>query len=910
MKLERPFHTLLALLFLFCTAAAGGFAQDLPKVGPSEPLETILNADGSINMSSGFNGPLDPRGWRMLVDHYGRPKFVRSGEGAPAASAVEGDEQWDDRFGRTATSAGLDDEVFAIAVIGQNVYVGGAFTRAGEKELNKIGRWDGTKWSSLGDGPLNGVEGVVNALAVRDQVLYVGGQFARAGGTPSVNIAQYSTNQRVWAPMAPTGPNGGGLTGDNQSYVGAITVSGNKVYAAGSFTRAGGASVNNLAVWDVDAKAWGDVGGGVNGTVNALAVAKGDLYVGGSFSSAGIVPASNIARWDGSAWHPLADGVDGFVNAIGVVAPGDTIIVGGSFTRAGDSAATNIARWSRTREAWSPLTGTWMLWDSVAGIRDDDGVDNVVRAIHVVDRNVYVSGTFQSAYPGRYTLNRVNTNYIAVWAELDSSNIWWQAMGVGGRNGTDGFVNAMASLGNDLYVGGGFITAGGEAASHIAKWSGSRWTQLGVSASGMINTIGRLGEDIYAAGRFNISSTGNPNATGVARLNNATWEPIEGDVIGTVYALAAKDEDLYIGGSFISAGGETANNIVRWNRTENKWYTLGGGVTSNEIPFVSSLSFDGDKLYVGGSFNSAGGTPVLNVAVWDTRTATWAPVGTGIDGYVFSLAAVGDDELYVGGSFLNAGGSYAANIAHWDGAKWNALDSGTNNAVQTIAQRDNRIYVGGDFTRVGSIAASRIAYWDTDERAWHEFGDGIGGHFAPFVSAIAFRGKDIYVGGYFSKAGADSASNAARWDGYTWHKLGSGIDGTVRSILPIGDDIHFSGSFLFAGDRSSYNFGIWHEIPSAVDGGAVTGSGLVLDQNLPNPTSHVTIFNFVIPTSDHVSLTVCDSRGVEVANVIDEEMTVGRHSVTWDASALAEGVYFYRLRSGANVTAKKLIIQR
>ena len=29
-----------------------------------------------------------------------------------------------------------------------------------------------------------------------------------------------------------------------------------------------------------------------------------------------------------------------------------------------------------------------------------------------------------------------------------------------------------------------------------------------------------------------------------------------------------------------------------------------------------------------------------------------------------------------------------------------------------------------------------------------------------------------------------------------------------------------------------------------------------------------------------------------------------------DASALAEGVYFYRLRSGANVTAKKLIIQR
>jgi len=917
MHLTRRLYQALATLILVCSliptrasAQAGPFdAPDLQS--KQDPLETILNSDGTINLNTGYSGTLDPRGWRMTTDHYGRPRFTRSGEPISASVASKpDDDQWDSRFGSAVATDGLNDEVFAIAVIGPYVFVGGAFTKVGDKELNHIGRWDGTKWSSLGDGGLNGTDGFVYALAVRDQVLYVGGQFTKAGGTPSVNISQYNLSQRVWAPMAPIGPNGGGLSGTDQSFVGAIAVSGNKIYAGGNFSQAGSTPTDNIAVWDVQAKNWSAVGGGVNGTVNALAANGDDLYAGGNFSAAGGVPAASIARWDGTNWNALGKGVNGFVNAIGVIAPGDTIIVGGSFTQAGDSAAHNIARWSRTKSEWSMLTGVYQLYDSIAGVRDDDGVDNVVRAIYVDGRTVYVSGTFQSAYPGRYTLNRINTNYIASWTELEESNTWWQALGLGSRNGTDGFVNAIAMVGTELYVGGSFANAGGESAPYVAKWSGARWFPLGVTTSGTITTLGRLGDDVYAAGSFNLSTTGNPNATGIARLNDATWEPITGDVIGLVYAMAASGDNLYIGGSFKTAGGTGANNIVRWNKTTETWSALADGVTGGDNPFVTALAVDGDNLYVGGQFSMAGTVAANNIAVWNQTSATWSALGKGIDGFVLALATSGNGDLYAGGRFVYAGDVYASNIARWSGSAWNALDSGTNNAVLALASRDNRIYVGGDFTRVGSTDAPHIAFWDTDSQLWFPIGGGVGGHFTPYVSSIAFRGRDMYVGGYFSLAGSDSASNIVHWDGYSWSALGSGVDGTVRALIVTSDDIHASGSFTHAGDKPSYYFGIWHEQPSSVDlVDSPSGAGQTV-RNYPNPVDRSTTFHFSIPASGHVLLDVYDLQGQPVAVVVDQQLEAGSYDTQWDAGNLPGGTYFYRLRCGDRSTTGRLTTVR
>ena len=72
-----------------------------------------------------------------------------------------------------------------------------------------------------------------------------------------------------------------------------------------------------------------------------------------------------------------------------------------------------------------------------------------------------------------------------------------------------------------------------------------------------------------------------------------------------------------------------------------------------------------------------------------------------------------------------------------------------------------------------------------------------------------------------------------------------------------------------------------------------------LDQNYPNPFNPATSINFTLANTEQVTLRVYDILGREVATLIDgQPMTSGRHSVSFDASQLASGVYLYRLEAG------------
>src|SRR5206468_9775503 len=55
---------------------------------------------------------------------------------------------------------------------------------------------------------------------------------------------------------------------------------------------------------------------------------------------------------------------------------------------------------------------------------------------------------------------------------------------------------------SDLYVGGGFTTAGGTPAKHIAKWNGSSWTALGSGVNDWVSALAVSGSDLYAGGAF------------------------------------------------------------------------------------------------------------------------------------------------------------------------------------------------------------------------------------------------------------------------------------------------------------------------------------------------------------------------------------------------------------------------
>ncbi len=81
-----------------------------------------------------------------------------------------------------------------------------------------------------------------------------------------------------------------------------------------------------------------------------------------------------------------------------------------------------------------------------------------------------------------------------------------------------------------------------------------------------------------------------------------------------------------------------------------------------------------------------------------------------------------------------------------------------------------------------------------------------------------------------------------------------------------------------------------------------------LTQNYPNPFNPSTKIDFAIPSAGLTQLKVYNVLGQEVATLVNENMTVGNHSVTFDASRLASGVYLYKLVSGSFVSTKKMVL--
>jgi len=69
-----------------------------------------------------------------------------------------------------------------------------------------------------------------------------------------------------------------------------------------------------------------------------------------------------------------------------------------------------------------------------------------------------------------------------------------------------------------------------------------------------------------------------------------------------------------------------------------------------------------------------------------------------------------------------------------------------------------------------------------------------------------------------------------------------------------------------------------------------------LEQNYPNPFNPRTVVSSQLPVASNVKLVVYDVLGRQVAVLVDEKRTAGRYQDTFDGSALASGVYFYRLQ--------------
>jgi hypothetical protein len=135
-------------------------------------------------------------------------------------------------------------------------------------------------------------------------------------------------------------------------------------------------------------------------------------------------------------------------------------------------------------------------------------------------------------------------------------------------------------------------------------------------------------------------------------------------------------------------------------------------------------------------------------------------------------------------------------------------------------------------------------------------------------------------------------------------------DGRIKPEYDSGDGVHVNNT----GHRLIYNrvvgSGVWAMLTGIEEGNLKSDIGFELAQNYPNPFNPSTQIRFYLQTTNNTQLTVFDILGREVAVLVDGVMPAGSHSVRFDATGLATGVYLCRLESGGQMQVRRMVLVR
>ena len=89
---------------------------------------------------------------------------------------------------------------------------------------------------------------------------------------------------------------------------------------------------------------------------------------------------------------------------------------------------------------------------------------------------------------------------------------------------------------------------------------------------------------------------------------------------------------------------------------------------------------------------------------------------------------------------------------------------------------------------------------------------------------------------------------------------------------------------------------------------SVIPDNFLLSQNYPNPFNPRTEISYEVPAAKLVKLTVYNILGKEMAELVNERQSPGRYKVSFDASNLTSGVYFYTLSTDNFTETKRMIL--
>ncbi|OGU10461.1 MAG: hypothetical protein A2W29_04525 [Gemmatimonadetes bacterium RBG_16_66_8] len=792
---------------------------------------------------------------------------------------------------------GVDNTVFAVARLGDTLYVGGAFRRVGPCTGGAVAL---PKHGADPRKPFPQVAGYVYSIgADGNGGWFLSGNFTAVGGVPRYCLAHVLSDGSVaaWNP--------------NPNYVsygtGGLLVAGNTVYVSGGFATISGKPRLYVAALDATTGEALDWDAHSNGLVTPLAIRGNTLYVGGKFSRIGGEPRNNIAALDAvtgeaTAWNPDAGGGVGSPTGDGGVwsmLVGDsTVYVGGSFSRIGGQERSMLAELdleTGLATGWNPnVRGPGTPYPFIASL------------VRQGDR-LYVGGSFSS-------VGGQARQSLAAF-DLPSGLLTDWNPGAGARSHLPE-IYVMRGDGSSIYVGGWFQSIGGQARNCVAELDGgtgaaSEWNP---DPSSVVYALGIGESTVCMGGTFR--SLGMVARHNLAAFDLRTgrvtdWNPNPDGVI--VYALAAAGGTIYAGGDFSQIGGAPRLELAALDGRTG----LATGWSPNPDQAVRALLVRGGTVYVGGGFRQIGGRARRYLAAVDAATGAatdWNPDPN--DG-VIALALRGD-TLYTGGWFWQMGGQIHRSLAAVNALTGAVLpwQLDTDGVVNALAAGDSTVYAGGIFQHVNGVDRLNLLAFDASGGTLRDWAPSPNGpredYYTASVDVLATRGNTVFVGGDFTTiAGGQQASLAAL----------HGVSGALLEWDPKPDQsvhaLEVSGDRLYAGGYFQAAAGLPHlalmgvTLPGYVPPPDTVsyGPSLVFAPLAPNPARASALVRYVLPADAAVTLAVYDLLGRRVATLLRREReAAGEHHHLVATDGLPAGCYLYRLEAGSLTATRKLFV--
>ncbi|AXJ00566.1 Por secretion system C-terminal sorting domain-containing protein [Cyclonatronum proteinivorum] len=495
---------------------------------------------------------------------------------------------------------------------------------------------------------------------------------------------------------------------------------------------------------------------------------------------------------------------------------------------------------------------------------------------------------------------RIDAGSYDNWAILNSSP------------GVNGEIRALLRAEDYLYVGGSFSVPGTDISGfgRIDVATGE-WEDLAFVCEDdcEVNALAALGNFVYVGGSC-VWHDDDTSCGAIQRINVNTgaWGGIDTNLTrdeGTavVSALAVSEGQLIAGGHFDRAGDTVVRNIARFRTSNRSWNRLGDGISEP----VRALAINGERAYVGIELTdgaTAGTTDIKGIAVYDysgnrTNNGGWSNIGEITIPFrpgnaVVNALAVSGGNLYAGGYFdIVANGNstllaYALTAYNFTDESWRIFPDGRfddvnamtvaqgelivtvpdiidtpsqtpsalslnigeeelswngfgvqafNSPAGALAADDDALYFGGAFTRAGSQTnTGGLAGYTTATGSWFIFGAPWGETEAVVaggdILSFAVSDRDIIAGGSFTSAGGDDTVTrlgAFSTETRSWTGLGGGFgDGSVKAVAVSGDLVFAGGDFsVFADgtdapvlaqfDRSTQNWTVLGDALSTPD---------------------------------------------------------------------------------------------